>query len=59
MFAFLLRRNIRGECEFCRTNGKDLLLVEPRGSSDIKKVCPPCAESRFYFGPPPGVTEGV
>ncbi len=53
VLARLIKRNVSGECDLCKDSGEDLLMIAPRGSHDLKKSCPPCAEARFDFGPPP------
>ncbi|MEE9237396.1 MAG: hypothetical protein V3U52_06370 [Thermoplasmata archaeon] len=57
ILAKVLKRNVKGTCDLCKDNGEDLLMIAPRGSHDMKKVCSPCAETRFDFRPPPGVSE--
>lgn len=50
--AKVFKRNIPGTCDFCKREGEDLLLVGPRGSSDMKMTCGSCAAERFDFGEP-------
>lgn len=56
ILALVFKQNVKGTCDFCKAKGEDLSTIGPRGSKDMLKVCSPCAETRFDFGPPPGVT---
>ncbi len=54
VLAKVLKRNVGGPCDLCKSDGENVSIIAPRGSHDMVKVCPPCAEVRFDFGSPPG-----
>ncbi len=59
VLAKVFKRNVGGPCDLCKSDGENVSIVAPRGSHEMVKVCPPCAETRFDFGPPPGVSKDV
>lgn len=59
ILAKVFKRNVGGPCDLCKSDGENVSIVAPRGSHEMVKVCPPCAETRFDFGPPSGVGKNV
>lgn len=56
--ARVLHEGIAGTCKFCRKDGRERLVIEPRGSTDKIRACSPCIEPRFDLGPPPAMIGG-
>ncbi len=56
VLARVFEEGVFGVCDFCHRTGHGLLLIGPRGSGDLKKACPRCAD-RFDLEEPPGRRE--